>query len=219
MLTKDSAGNLLPEIINPDGLIGLEDARYLHRKMKIQTNFRDWIKRRLYEFKFSEGVDYFRSNLSESTRGRPAEEYQISFYAALVICMAEKTEYGRRLYLQFVERLISSKNNVDAPILNALNNNVVTMEYDGKKLYHYRNLQRVLGYSTKSSLNNVRRCYANHITMIYDVSFVTQEYAMIMVSRAKTKAICNQAKETEAIPSTLEAHQLMNLPHQLKLAL
>ena len=64
----------------------LADSRLLHQKLKIASHHKDWIRRRINEYGFVEGID-FRSNLSESTGGRKAAEYLIT------IDMAKELNY------------------------------------------------------------------------------------------------------------------------------
>lgn len=45
----------------------------------------------------------------------------------------------------------------------------------------------MIGYSTKSSISNVRRKYANQLFIQERTAYVTEEYAMLMISRAKAR--------------------------------
>jgi len=77
------------------------DARELHQWLEVQTQFKDWIKRRIDEYGFIDGQD-FCSNLSESTGGRPSTEYLISLDMAKELSMVEKTAKGKEARQYFI---------------------------------------------------------------------------------------------------------------------
>ena len=79
------------------------DGRELHDRLGVETAYKDWFPR-MCEYGFAEGVD-FRSNLSESTGGRPARQHSLTLSMAKEICMLQRTELGRqvRRYLIDVE--------------------------------------------------------------------------------------------------------------------
>jgi len=78
------------------------NARDLHAFLQVQTQFKDWIARRIEEYEFEEGKD-FCSILSESTGGRPAKEYALSLDMAKELSMVERTEKGKQARQYFIE--------------------------------------------------------------------------------------------------------------------
>lgn len=83
------------------------DARKLHERLEINTEFAKWIKRRLEEALAIEGEDYigFFPNLAKTPKGgRPTKEYIISIDLAKNICMLERTEIGKQVRKYFIER-------------------------------------------------------------------------------------------------------------------
>jgi len=85
-----------------DRVISTCNARDLHQFLEVQTQFKDWIARRIEEYGFEEGKD-FCSNLSESTGGRPAKEYALSIDMAKELAMVERTEKGKQARQYFIE--------------------------------------------------------------------------------------------------------------------
>lgn len=77
------------------------NARQLHEKLGVKTQFKDWMPRRIEEFGFEEGKD-FRSILSKS-HGRPSKEYIISIDMAKELAMVENNEQGRKIRRYFIE--------------------------------------------------------------------------------------------------------------------
>jgi len=60
---------LIPVYITDEGEKVL-NARELHDYLDVDTPFRKWVKRRINNYSFEEGLD-FSTFLSESTGGRP----------------------------------------------------------------------------------------------------------------------------------------------------
>ena len=53
------------------------NARDLHEFLKVEGRFNDWIVRRIEEYDFEDGKDFY-SILSKSSGGRPAKDYHLS---------------------------------------------------------------------------------------------------------------------------------------------
>ena len=77
------------------------NARELHEKLETTTRFNDWISRRIDEYGFEEGKDFY-SKLSKS-HGRPSKEYFISLDMAKELAMVENNEQGRKIRQYFIE--------------------------------------------------------------------------------------------------------------------
>lgn len=75
--------------------------RELHKKLEVQTRFNDWISRRIDEYGFEEGKDFY-SKLSKS-HGRPSQEYIISLDMAKELAMVENNEQGKKIRRYFIE--------------------------------------------------------------------------------------------------------------------
>lgn len=78
------------------------NARELHARLEVKTEFKDWIARRIKDFDFQEGID-FCSFLSESSRGRPGKEYAITINMAKELCMVERNDLGRKWRRYFID--------------------------------------------------------------------------------------------------------------------
>ena len=88
--------------------VQLVDARELHRKLKVQTKFTNWFPRRVEEYKFDEGKDYFTENQLLPKNGqkvfhRPRTEYFLTIDMAKEIAMVERTEVGKMIRNYFIE--------------------------------------------------------------------------------------------------------------------
>jgi phage anti-repressor protein len=92
---------LIP-IIRKENEEQLVDARTLHRFLEVDTVFANWIARRIEEFNFIEGRDFF-PNLEKSTGGRRAENYSLTLDMAKELSMLERSEKGKQARMYFIE--------------------------------------------------------------------------------------------------------------------
>ncbi|MEI7488508.1 MAG: antA/AntB antirepressor family protein [Chryseobacterium sp.] len=79
--------------------------RDLYEFLEVRTQFKDWIIRRIEEYRFIENQDYevLLKNEQNSNGGRPLKEYIISLDMAKELSMVEKTEKGRQARRYFIE--------------------------------------------------------------------------------------------------------------------
>ncbi len=68
----------------------------------MKTNFKDWIIRRIQDYKFQEEYD-FCSFLSESSGGRPSKDYALTLDMAKELAMVERNEKGKQARQYFIE--------------------------------------------------------------------------------------------------------------------
>lgn len=80
----------------------LVDARTLHAFLEAKVRFNDWISRRVSEYDFQEGQDFY-SKLSKSNGGRHRREYHITLDMAKELSMVERNEKGRQARRYFIE--------------------------------------------------------------------------------------------------------------------
>ena len=82
------------------------NARELHEKLGVKTQFKDWMPRRIEEYGFEEGRDF---TVLKNERGRNAngkfcsKEYIISIEMAKELAMVENNERGREIRRYFIE--------------------------------------------------------------------------------------------------------------------
>ncbi|RBO89669.1 antA/AntB antirepressor family protein [Pseudochrobactrum asaccharolyticum] len=101
-----------------EGTIGSEtiqtvNARELHSFLELGVRFNDWVSRRITEYEFEEGKDFY-SELSKTTSGgRPSREYHISLDMAKELAMVERNEKGKQARQYFIECERRAKNAVD----------------------------------------------------------------------------------------------------------
>jgi len=82
------------------------NARDLHEFLEVQTQFKDWIARRIEEYDFEEDKDFCCSNLSgkkEGSGGHNRKDYHLSLDMAKELSMVERTEKGKQARQYFIE--------------------------------------------------------------------------------------------------------------------
>lgn len=76
--------------------------RDLHGFLEVETRYNDWF-RRMVEYGFSEGTDFY-SFLSKSIEGgRPSQDHQLTIEMAKEICMLQRNEKGKQARQYFIQ--------------------------------------------------------------------------------------------------------------------
>ncbi|MDH0157363.1 antA/AntB antirepressor family protein [Stutzerimonas stutzeri] len=84
--------------------VQLCNARDLHICLGAGSRFNDWIARRIAEYGFADGQDFYSemSKKAAGRKGRGSVEYSISVDMAKELAMVERTEAGRRIRRYFI---------------------------------------------------------------------------------------------------------------------
>ncbi|EOV9068439.1 antA/AntB antirepressor family protein [Morganella morganii] len=111
-ITATTFAESLPIIQNEINgqLINCINASSLHELLGVNTRLTDWIKRRINEYGFIQGVDYFivetlsDSNLSSTkSRQQIKHDYLVSLNMSKELSMVERTEQGRLIRQYFIK--------------------------------------------------------------------------------------------------------------------
>lgn len=81
------------------------NARELHAFLKVGRDFSNWIKDRIAEYGFADGVDYvvFAKYGENPQGGRPQKEYAICLDMGKELAMVERNDEGRRARRYFID--------------------------------------------------------------------------------------------------------------------
>lgn len=93
-------------------------ARDLHKELVVETRYNDWFKR-MCEYGFSEGKDFYSFLSKTSDGGRPATDHQITISMAKELCMLQRTEKGKQMRQYFIS-VEEQWNSPDAIMARAL---------------------------------------------------------------------------------------------------
>ncbi|AUI65200.1 MULTISPECIES: antA/AntB antirepressor family protein [Glaesserella] len=88
----------------------LVNARELHTRLQVGKDFSTWIKDRIANYGFQEGLDFSPvSGKSTGFFGRPSIEYHLTLDMAKELCMLERSELGRQARRYFIEQEKNAK--------------------------------------------------------------------------------------------------------------
>lgn len=172
-------------IVNNSNDNVLVDARLLHQQLKVKVRFNDWIKRRVEEFGFEMGKDYY-SNLSNAPSiwfGRTREDYHLTMDMAKELSMLERNEVGRNVRRYFIA--VEKEARRIYTVQNDLPEGVHPVEINGRRIYPYRMLAIALGYSGGGSLYDRSKTHPNHFITFNGVIHVSEDFAQLMLLSRK----------------------------------
>ena len=94
---------IIPRQANGD-TIQTVNARELHSFLESSQDFSDWIKNRIQQYGFVEGVDYLIHKFTDNPLGgRPTIDYHITVDMAKELAMVERNDKGRQARQYFIE--------------------------------------------------------------------------------------------------------------------
>ena len=98
------------EIIDKKG-VKVIDSKLLHKKLEVKSYHSDWIRRRIDNYSFEEGIDYYidytkKSNQKGKGGDRRSKNYLISLDMCKELSMMENNDIGKavRKYFIMVEK-------------------------------------------------------------------------------------------------------------------
>lgn len=121
--------------INFDSDCPTVSGRELHAALGIETRYNDWFKR-MCDYGFDEGTDFYSFLSKTSEGGRPATDHQLTIDMAKQLCMIQRTEIGRqfRQYFIKVEESWNSPEAVMARALQFANQQLELMKHQNAEL-------------------------------------------------------------------------------------
>lgn len=188
--------NLKISIVKDSSNAMLIDARQLHEQLQVFSKFTIWIDRRIQEFGFEEGVDFFpkmgKSKDGKYQGGRNRIDYDLTLDMAKELAMLERNEIGQRIRRYFIAVEKEAREMYEASRL--IPKRIRKREINGRRLYPFAGVAKALGYSSGGSLYYRRKTYPNHFLRLDKVWHCTEEMANIMalarqveVQRAKVR--------------------------------
>lgn len=155
----------------------LYDGRLLHKDLQIKVKFEDWIRRRIADFKFEDGIDFF-ANLRKSTGGRPATEYLLTIDMCKELGMLERSKIGRIIRKGFIEAEKKARGISQLPKEQALFKGLKGKRINDRMMYPYAEMRRRAGYSSRSSSAGHRNRYWMHFVKEGSVLMCTEDFAL-----------------------------------------
>jgi anti-repressor protein len=107
MSTEDSNFPVVSKGEIGGDLIQTVDARALHAFMKVGKDFSTWIKDRIDQYEFAEGVDFVSFDTAPQNGGAgnrgARKEYALAIDMAKELAMVERNEQGKKARLHFID--------------------------------------------------------------------------------------------------------------------
>lgn len=173
------------------------DAKLLHKDLQVNTKFEDWIKRRISDFKFEKGVDYFSNLRIVPHSKKPVTEYLLTLDMCKELGMLERTEIGRSIRKRFIQKEKELRGISQLPKEQQLFKGLKVERINNRKLYPYRELLVKLGYnSTSGGCSGRVARYPQHFVKMGNTQLITEEFALhlhhqkqVINNRASLKAM------------------------------
>ncbi len=182
---------------NGDNL--LIDARLLHQQLHVSSKFATWITRRIEEFGFEEGKDFYPIlGKTSFLGGRKPNDYHLTLDMAKELAMIERNEVGRRVRRYFIA--VENEMRDAYKTGRLLPKGVKSSEINGRRLYPFLRLSLKLGYSSSGSLYYRRHRYPNHFIKMDKIWYCTEEMANMM---AMYKSLDNHRKTIKEMQPVL----------------
>jgi phage anti-repressor protein len=137
-----------------EDLVPTTDARSLHTFLENGDHFATWIKQRIEQFDFEEGIDYVTHNVAPTGKGgRPSKEFALTLGMAKELSMVERNARGKQARRYFIDCEKYARelflNAPPAPVAPAIedirNAEAVIAQRDIALAYHLEQAQRLTG--------------------------------------------------------------------------
>jgi phage anti-repressor protein len=109
----------------------------LHKKLRVQSIFANWIKRRIEKYGFEEGKDFFPT-LEKSSGGRQATDYLLTLDMCKELAMLEENEIGRQMRRAFIEAEKKARGISQLPKEAGLFKGLKPKRINDRELYPFR---------------------------------------------------------------------------------
>ena len=141
------------------------ESKLLHRALEVKSYHSDWLRRRIDNYDFEEGQDYFITKMSKTKKlGRPTIDYLITLDMAKELAMLENNEIGKKARKYFI-----------------------AVEKD----YMKRTINRAIGKETRKTLTDIikesgenermhGKGYCNYTKLVYSVTGLSEPYKEYM---------------------------------------
>ncbi len=168
----------------------LIDARLLHRQLKSGWQFADWISKKIKDFGFTEGQDFFSVKKGQeilitqkteikTQRGgdRKSVEYLLTLDMAKELAMLERSEMGKKIRRYFIEKEKQLRSISQLPRETTLFKGLKCKRINDRALYPYREVLVRCGYAANNN-GDRRHRYWMHFVKDGTILYVTEEFAM-----------------------------------------
>lgn len=136
------------------------DSKLLHKKLEVASYHSDWIRRRIDNYGFEEGKDYFLDHLSTVRGGQKRKDYLLSLDMAKELSMIENSSSGKMVREYFI--------NIEKKYFKLALTRAISIE-----------TRKTLTESVKDSGENERmhgHGYSQYTNMVYEITGLKERY-------------------------------------------
>ena len=195
---QNSQHELLPLVVQDQNV--LCDALLLHRQLKVGSIYQNWIKRRIDEFGFEKNKDYFPNLEIVKGSKKPVTKFLLTLDMAKELAMLERNEVGRAIRRYFIAKEKELRGISQLPKEAALFKGVKVTTINGRKMYPYKTMRQLCGYSTKSSSNHHKNRYPQHFILQGKILLTTDDFCLHMYHQ---KQVANNRATLQAMQPVL----------------
>ena len=174
----------------------LIDARLLHSQLQISTPFNDWIRRRIQEFDFEDGKDFY-SILRKSLLGRKPTDYHLTMDMAKELSMLERNEIGRQVRRYFIA--VEKQARAERKPISGLPTDIESISINGRAMYPFKRMALALGYTSGGGIYERKRRYPNHFIEFDKITYVSEELATLMMYQRQQLNYRAMVKDMEPV--------------------
>ncbi len=207
--TNSSGNELIPIIQN--GNSTLVDARLLHQVLEVGRDFPTWFKKRIDQYSFELGIDYFpcspvlgsveNQDKGDFAKYQLKKDYNITLDMAKELAMLERNPIGKSVRKYFIEAEKMSRTQVLQEEQDGPFKGIKPVIYRGLKCYPYLNVLKALGYSAKSGTVQARKIkFPGQFFKLFGRNFITASFADFLLEGRKL--LEDRKKMQMALPFT-----------------
>lgn len=173
---RNNSSELLPIVVQESN--ALIDSRLLHKRLKVATKLGTWFQRRVDEYGFEAGRDYFPNLGSKHGRGgHNATDYLLTLDMAKELAMVERNETGRAIRRYFIEKEKELRCLVQQPPAARLFQGIKAKMINDRPMFPYREMLIRCGYKANNN-GNRRHRYWMHFVKDGDKLLITDVFAL-----------------------------------------
>lgn len=173
----NSQHDLLPLVVQENNV--LVDAQALYRQLNVGSIYQNWIKRRIEEFSFEKGKDYFPNLEIVKGSKKPVTKFLLTLDMAKELAMLERNETGRQIRRYFIAKEKELRGISQLPKESLLFKGLRLERINGRKMYPYRELLQKLGYNyTSGGCSGRVARYPGHFVKMGKIQLITEEFAL-----------------------------------------
>jgi phage anti-repressor protein len=178
LMSESSKAMVYEPSIIKQGENSLYDARLLHKDLKSKYQFSDWVKAKITNTLFKEGIDYFSEKTEKLGVGRKGLTFLLTLDTCKHIAMLENNEIGYKVRATFIAKEKELRGISQLPKESQLFKGLKAKTFNGRKMYPYVELLERAGYKRTNNYAGRKARYWMHFVKDGKLNYITEEFAL-----------------------------------------